>query len=89
MLNFGQSAIFSVGLTGIMLLASQGIAAGEPRIWCVFVRTHVCVCVYVNKSLKMILRCLQWPGAGWPEWVFGVIVSLALNLDKCDTNFIS
>lgn len=28
MLNFGQSAIFSVGLTGIMLLASQGIAAG-------------------------------------------------------------
>lgn len=32
MLNFGQSAIFSVGLTGIMLLASKGIAAGEPRI---------------------------------------------------------
>lgn len=29
MLNFGQSAIFSVGLTGIMLLASKGIAAGE------------------------------------------------------------
>ncbi|XP_061755659.1 iron-sulfur clusters transporter ABCB7, mitochondrial isoform X2 [Nerophis ophidion] len=28
MLNFGQSAIFSVGLTGIMLLASKGIAAG-------------------------------------------------------------
>lgn len=28
MLNFGQSAIFSVGLTGIMLLASQGITAG-------------------------------------------------------------
>lgn len=87
MLNFGQSAIFSVGLTGIMLLASKGIAAGEPRIWCVFVRMRACVCV--NKSLKMILRCLQWPGAGWPEWVFGVIVSLALNLDKCDTNFIS
>lgn len=31
MLNFGQSAIFSVGLTGIMLLASKGIAAGEWR----------------------------------------------------------
>lgn len=29
MLNFGQSAIFSVGLTAIMLLASKGIAAGE------------------------------------------------------------
>lgn len=29
MLNFGQSAIFSVGLTGIMLLASKSIAAGE------------------------------------------------------------
>lgn len=29
MLNFGQSAIFSAGLTGIMLLASKGIAAGE------------------------------------------------------------
>jgi len=28
MLNFGQSAIFSVGLTTIMLLASKGIAAG-------------------------------------------------------------
>uniref|UniRef100_A0AAQ6ARR9 Iron-sulfur clusters transporter ABCB7, mitochondrial n=1 Tax=Amphiprion ocellaris TaxID=80972 RepID=A0AAQ6ARR9_AMPOC len=29
MLNFGQSAIFSVGLTGIMLLASKGITAGD------------------------------------------------------------
>lgn len=29
MLNFGQSAIFSFGLTAIMLLASKGIAAGE------------------------------------------------------------
>ncbi|KAL0588879.1 ATP-binding cassette sub-family B member 7, mitochondrial, partial [Plecturocebus cupreus] len=28
MLNFGQSAIFSVGLTAIMVLASQGIVAG-------------------------------------------------------------
>lgn len=28
-LNFGQSAIFSVGLTAIMLLASKGISAGE------------------------------------------------------------
>lgn len=52
MLNFGQSAIFSVGITGIMLLASKGIAAGEPRVWCVFVRAHVhafvCVCVLTN-----------------------------------------
>lgn len=31
MLNFGQSVIFSVGLTGIMLLASKGIAAGGSR----------------------------------------------------------
>lgn len=37
MLNFGQSAIFSVGLTGIMLLASKGIAAGKLRVWCVCV----------------------------------------------------
>lgn len=28
MLNFGQSAIFSVGLTGIMLLATKGITSG-------------------------------------------------------------
>lgn len=31
MLNFGQSAIFSVGLTAIMVLASKGIMAGEQR----------------------------------------------------------
>ena len=29
LLNFGQSAIFSLGLTGIMVLASKGIVAGE------------------------------------------------------------
>ncbi|XP_026214299.1 LOW QUALITY PROTEIN: ATP-binding cassette sub-family B member 7, mitochondrial [Anabas testudineus] len=32
MLNFGQSAIFSVGLTAIMLLASKGIAAGTMTV---------------------------------------------------------
>uniref|UniRef100_A0A671WMC9 Iron-sulfur clusters transporter ABCB7, mitochondrial n=1 Tax=Sparus aurata TaxID=8175 RepID=A0A671WMC9_SPAAU len=32
MLNFGQSAIFSAGLTGIMLLASKGIAAGTMTV---------------------------------------------------------
>lgn len=32
MLNFGQSAIFSVGLTGIMVLASKGIAAGTMTV---------------------------------------------------------
>uniref|UniRef100_A0A3Q4AMP7 Iron-sulfur clusters transporter ABCB7, mitochondrial n=1 Tax=Mola mola TaxID=94237 RepID=A0A3Q4AMP7_MOLML len=32
MLNFGQSAIFSVGLTGIMLLASKGITAGTMTV---------------------------------------------------------
>uniref|UniRef100_A0A667XYW0 Iron-sulfur clusters transporter ABCB7, mitochondrial n=1 Tax=Myripristis murdjan TaxID=586833 RepID=A0A667XYW0_9TELE len=31
MLNFGQSAIFSVGLASIMVLASKGIMAGEWR----------------------------------------------------------
>lgn len=31
MLNFGQSAIFSVGLTAIMVLASKGIMAGENQ----------------------------------------------------------
>jgi ATP-binding cassette, subfamily B (MDR/TAP), member 7 len=31
-LNFGQSAIFSVALTGIMVLASHGIAAGTMTI---------------------------------------------------------
>lgn len=29
MLNFGQSVIFSVGLTAIMVLASKGIASGK------------------------------------------------------------
>lgn len=32
MLNFGQSAIFSVGLTGIMLLACKGITAGTMTV---------------------------------------------------------
>uniref|UniRef100_A0A673BXU2 Iron-sulfur clusters transporter ABCB7, mitochondrial n=1 Tax=Sphaeramia orbicularis TaxID=375764 RepID=A0A673BXU2_9TELE len=32
MLNFGQSAIFSVGLTAIMLLASKGISAGTMTV---------------------------------------------------------
>ncbi|XP_061642877.1 iron-sulfur clusters transporter ABCB7, mitochondrial [Phyllopteryx taeniolatus] len=32
MLNFGQSAIFSVGLTGIMLLASKGIETGTMTV---------------------------------------------------------
>uniref|UniRef100_A0A8C5N1J2 Iron-sulfur clusters transporter ABCB7, mitochondrial n=1 Tax=Leptobrachium leishanense TaxID=445787 RepID=A0A8C5N1J2_9ANUR len=32
LLNFGQSVIFSVGLTGIMVLASQGILAGTLTI---------------------------------------------------------
>ncbi|KAJ8254896.1 hypothetical protein GJAV_G00198570 [Gymnothorax javanicus] len=32
MLNFGQSAIFSIGLTSIMVLASQGIMAGTMTV---------------------------------------------------------
>ncbi|KAK5864949.1 hypothetical protein PBY51_016149 [Eleginops maclovinus] len=32
MLNFGQSAIFSVGLTAIMVLASKGIASGSMTV---------------------------------------------------------
>ncbi|XP_036758606.2 iron-sulfur clusters transporter ABCB7, mitochondrial isoform X3 [Manis pentadactyla] len=32
MLNFGQSAIFSVGLTTVMVLASQGIVAGTLTV---------------------------------------------------------
>uniref|UniRef100_A0A8C5HPS7 Iron-sulfur clusters transporter ABCB7, mitochondrial n=1 Tax=Gouania willdenowi TaxID=441366 RepID=A0A8C5HPS7_GOUWI len=32
MLNFGQSVIFSVGLTSIMVLASKGIAAGTMTV---------------------------------------------------------
>ncbi|XP_041111539.1 ATP-binding cassette sub-family B member 7, mitochondrial-like isoform X1 [Polyodon spathula] len=32
MLNFGQNVIFSVGLTGIMLLASQGIMSGNLTV---------------------------------------------------------
>jgi ABC-type transport system involved in Fe-S cluster assembly fused permease/ATPase subunit len=41
-LNFGQSAIFSVGLTAMMLLSAQQVLAGVCL--CVF----VCVCVYVS-----------------------------------------
>ena len=29
LLNFGQNAVFSIALTGIMLLASQGIMQGN------------------------------------------------------------
>lgn len=36
MLNFGQSAIFSVGLTAIMVLASKGIMAGENQCYVTF-----------------------------------------------------
>ncbi|XP_041076472.1 ATP-binding cassette sub-family B member 7, mitochondrial-like isoform X2 [Polyodon spathula] len=32
MLNFGQNVIFSVGLTGIMILASQGIMSGNLTV---------------------------------------------------------
>ncbi|XP_012686114.1 iron-sulfur clusters transporter ABCB7, mitochondrial [Clupea harengus] len=32
MLNFGQSAIFSMGLTAVMLMASQGIMAGTMTV---------------------------------------------------------
>uniref|UniRef100_A0A8C0I8H3 Iron-sulfur clusters transporter ABCB7, mitochondrial n=1 Tax=Bubo bubo TaxID=30461 RepID=A0A8C0I8H3_BUBBB len=32
LLNFGQSAIFSIGLTSIMVLASQGIVAGSLSV---------------------------------------------------------
>ncbi len=51
MLNFGQSAIFSLGLTGMMLLASKGIMAGELGVLgggCVSVWVCVCVCVWVR-----------------------------------------
>lgn len=33
LLNFGQSAIFSIGLTAIMVLASQGIIAGNSSVY--------------------------------------------------------
>jgi len=41
MLNFGQSAIFSVALTAIMLLASQGVAAGFENILYSYVYIHL------------------------------------------------
>lgn len=44
MLNFGQSAIFSVGLTAIMVLASQGIVAGNGSA--VFTFTDVFLNLY-------------------------------------------
>lgn len=37
MLNFGQSAIFSVGLTTVMVLASQGIVAGNGSVFFTFI----------------------------------------------------
>ncbi len=54
MLNFGQSAIFSIGLTGIMLLASKGIAAGE---WSRrFVAVFACVSSFLENHFLKIYK---------------------------------
>lgn len=50
MLNFGQSAIFSVGLTAIMVLASQGIVAGKGAP--LSARVHVSLTRGKQRSVK-------------------------------------
>lgn len=73
MLNFGQSAIFSVGLTGIMLLASKGIAAGgwvrSSGVFCSFVcvfMVDIILSVYLETTIVYWLRLtpLGWSLVG-------------------------
>lgn len=58
LLNFGQSAIFSIGLTAIMVLASQGIVAGN---WSVYKLKMTLL--YLNSLITEVLvnlRLMSW-----------------------------
>jgi hypothetical protein len=58
MLNFGQNAIFSVGLTAIMVLASQGIVAGNGSMGITF-REYYKWVNGRNKCFVLIVKCVQ------------------------------
>lgn len=58
MLNFGQNAIFSVGLTAIMVLASQGIMAGNGSMGITF-RDNYKGVNGRNKCFELIVKYAQ------------------------------
>lgn len=58
MLNFGQSAIFSVGLTAIMVLASHGIVAGNGSMVITFRHYYKWVNGR-NKCFVLVVKCAQ------------------------------
>lgn len=58
MLNFGQSAIFSVGLTAIMVLASHGIVAGNGLMVITF-RDYYKWVNGRNKCFVLVVKCAQ------------------------------
>lgn len=60
LLNFGQAAIFSVGLTSIMYLTSQQIIVGDATVGDL---------VLVNGLLFQLSQPLFFIGSVFREWI--------------------